>query len=261
MMAERLGGAIFNKTFGVQAMLSENRSLYSTCWPQGGSRVLQEPPANRANATQGKDISAMRSAKLAVPLSVLALLAVLAPAGAAQADTAATQAKTAAAQDTTYTCYPNTPFSFNVANTVVVNEQTTTTLADGTPIPGGLVAQSDPPFYPNVTSGQLVESFTNETTQKTIVRNVSGPNWFTYDPTPTVPGALATGTYVTTGTSYQLFGPLSEAALHAAGINEPTLVFTTGLLVMRFVVTQTGAYVTSFSLKGTQQNGCALLSG
>jgi hypothetical protein len=206
-------------------------------------------------------MSAMRSAKLAVPLSVLALLAVLAPAGAAQAKTAATQARTAAAQDTTYTCYPNTPSAFNVVNSDVVNKQTTTTIADGTPIPGGFTAQSDPPYYPNMTSGLLVESFTNETTQKTIVRNVSGPNWFTYDPTPKVPGALATGTYVTTGTSYQLFGPMSEAALHAAGINEPTLIFATGLLVMRFVVTQTGAYVTSFSLKGTQQNGCALLSG
>jgi hypothetical protein len=195
----------------------------------------------------------MKCAKLAVLLSVLALVAVVVPATAAQARTAA--------GDTTYTCYPNTPFAFNVANSDVVNKQVTTTLADGTPIPGGFVAQSDPPYYPTMTAGLLVESFTNETTQKTIVRNVSGPNWFTYDPTPKVPGALATGTYVTTGTSYQLFGPLSEAALNAAGIHEPTLVFTTGLLVMRFVVTQTGAYVTSFSLRGTQQNGCAELSG
>jgi hypothetical protein len=214
----------------------------------------------------------MRRATLAVLLPTLlptlTLLAVLTPAAATQAKTAATQAKTAAtqaktaaAQDTTYTCYPNTPFSFNVASSDVVNKQVTTTLADGTPIPGGFVAQSDPPSYPNVTSGPLVESFTNETTQKTIVRNVSGPNWFTYDPTPKVPGALATGTYVATGNTYQLFGPLSEAALKAAGIHEPTLVFTSGLLVMRFVVTQEGAYVTSFSLKGTQQDGCALLSG
>jgi hypothetical protein len=221
----------------------------------------------------------MNRAKLAALLSVLTLpvvtlLAVVAPATAAQAKTAAGQAKTAAAQaktaaaqaktaaqDTTYTCYPNTPFAFNVANSDVVNKQVTTTLPDGTPIPGGFVAQSDPPYYPTMTSGLLVESFTNETTQKTIVRNVSGPDWFTYDPTPKVPGALATGTYVATGITYQLFGPLSEAALHAAGIYEPTLVFTSGLLVMRFAVTQAGAYVTSFSLRGTQQNGCALLSG
>jgi hypothetical protein len=76
-----------------------------------------------------------------------------------------------------------------------------------------------------------------------------------------VPGALATGTYVATGTTAQLFGPMSETALAAAGIHEPTLAFVSGLLVMRFVVASTGPYVTSFSLHGTQQNGCALLSG
>jgi hypothetical protein len=142
-----------------------------------------------------------------------------------------------------------------------VNKQVTTTLADGTPIPGGFVAQSDPPYYPTMTSGLMVEKFTNDTTQKSIVRNTSGPNWFTYDPAPTVPGALATGTYVTTGTNSQLFGPRSEAALQAAGTPEPALVFTTGILVMRFVVDSSGAYVTSFSLHGTQQDGCVLLSG
>ena len=196
----------------------------------------------------------MRRAKLAVLVPILALLAVAAPATAAQAATSAAQA-------TTYTCYPGTPSAFNLSNSDVVNKQVTKTLADGTPIPGGFVAQSDPPYYPSMTAGPLVESFTNEATQKTIVRNVSGPNWFTYDPTPQVPGALATGTYVTTGTTYQLFGPRSEAAFKAAGIQEPTLVFTRGLLVMRFVIDQSGSYVTSFSLHGTQQDGCALLSG
>lgn len=198
----------------------------------------------------------MRHAKLAVFLPIAALFAVVVPATAAQAETAAT------AQDTTtYTCYPNTPAAFSVSSTDVVNKQVTTTLADGTPIPGGFVAQSDPPYYPTKTSGLLVDSFTNETTGKTIVRNVSGPNWFTYDPTPQLPGALATGTYVTTGTNAQLFGPMSEAALQAAGISEPTLVFTTGILVMHFAIDASGAYVTSFSLHGTQQNGCALLAG
>ena len=121
----------------------------------------------------------MRPAKLAVLLPIAALVAIVAPATAAQAKTAATAQAT-----TTYTCYPNTPAAFNVSNSDVVNKQVTTTLADGTPIPGGFVAQSDPPYYPSMTSGPLVESFTNETTGKTIVRNVSGPNWFTYDPTP-----------------------------------------------------------------------------
>jgi hypothetical protein len=202
----------------------------------------------------------MRRARLAVllPVAVLlpiaTLLAVVTPAAAAQATTAADQT-------VTYTCYPGTSAAFNVSFSSVVDDQTTTTLADGTPIPGGYVAQSDPPYYPNVTSGLLVQTFTNDTTGKSIVRDVSGPSWFTYDPSPTLPGALATGTYVATGTTAQLFGPMSEAALDALGIHEPTLVFATGLLVMRFAVDQSGAYVTSFSLKGTQQNGCALLAG
>jgi hypothetical protein len=204
----------------------------------------------------------MRRAKLVLLIPVVPLLALLAPAAAAQAATAGRQAATAADQaTTTYTCYPNTPAAFNIAVSNVVDKQTTTTLSDGTPIPGGFVAQSDPPNYPNVTSGQLVQTFTNETTGKSVTRNVSAPSWFTYDPTPTVPGALATGTYVTTGNNAQLFGPMSEAALHAAGIHEPTLVFESGLLVMRFVVVATGPYVTSFSLHGKQQNGCALLAG
>jgi hypothetical protein len=198
----------------------------------------------------------MRHAKLAVFLPIAALFAVVVPATAAQAKTAATAQAT-----TTYTCYPNTPAAFNVSTSNVVDKQVTTTLADGTPIPGGFAAQSDPPYYPTKTSGLLVSSFTNETTGKTIVRNVSGPNWFTYDPTPRVPGALATGTYVTTGTNAQLFGPMSEAALQAAGTSEPALVFTTGILVMRFAIDASGPYVTSFSLHGTQQDGCALLAG
>lgn len=199
----------------------------------------------------------MRHAGLAVLLPVAGLIAVAAPATPA----AAAQATTASAQAVTQACYPGTPFSFNVTFSTLVNTQVTTTLADGTPIPGGFRAHSDPPFFPNVTTGLLVQSFTNETTGKTIVRNVSGPNWFTYDPAPVVAGALATGTFIATGTTGQLFGPMSQAALEAAGIHEPTLAFPTGLLVMRFVITQTGAYVTSFSLKGRQQDGCALLAG
>lgn len=195
----------------------------------------------------------MRGATLAVLLPAVTLVAFVAPATAAQASAGADQ-------PVAYTCYPDTSAALTVTFGTVVNKQVTTTLADGTPMPGGFVAQSDPPFYPNVTTGKLVQSFTNETTGKTIVRNVSGPSWFTYDPAPTVPGALATGTFVATGTTGQLFGPMSEAALDAAGVHEPTLVFESGLLVMHFVIAQTGAYVTSFSLDGRQQDGCALLS-
>jgi hypothetical protein len=197
----------------------------------------------------------MRRAKLAVLLPIATLLAVVTPAAAAQAST------TTSDQTLTYTCYPGTSAAFNLAFPYVVDNQVTTTLPNGTPIPGGYVAHSDPPYDANVTSGLAIQNFTNETSGKTITRNVSGNSYFTYDPTPTVPGALATGTYVATGPTAQLFGPMSEAALNAAGIHEPTLVFTSGLLVMRFVVASTGAYVTSFSLRGSQQNGCALLSG
>jgi hypothetical protein len=211
----------------------------------------------------------MRRAKLVMLLPLAPLLGLVAPAAtahaaqAAQAATLGSQAATTSDQaaDTTFTCYPNTPAAFNIAVSNVVDKQTTTTLKNGTPIPGGFVAQSDPPNYPNVTAGQLVQTFTNETTGKSVTRNVSAPSWFTYDPAPTVPGALATGTYVTTGSNAQLFGPMSEAALQAAGVHEPTLVFESGLLVMRFVVVSTGPYVTSFSLHGKQQNGCALLAG
>jgi hypothetical protein len=197
----------------------------------------------------------MRRVKIAILLPIAALIAMVAPA-------ATSHAATTAQSDTTYTCYAGTPRAFNVEVTTVVNDQTTTTLADGTPIPGGLVAQSDPPNYPNVTSGLLVQTFVNETTGKSITRNVSGTYWFTYDPTPIVPGDLATGTYVTAGPNAQLFGPLSQAALSAAGTPEPTLVFTTGLLIMHFVIPSSGLpNVTSFTLRGTQQNGCVLLSG
>jgi hypothetical protein len=203
----------------------------------------------------------MKRGKLALLLPIAPLFALVFPAAAAQAAPADNHAATVSDQaTTTYTCYPNTPKAFDVTLGTVVNKQTTTTLADGTPIPGGLVAQSDPPNYPNVSKGLLIQTFTNAKTGRTITRNVSGPSYFTYDPTPIVPGALATGTFVSTGPTAQLFGPMSEAAFAAAGIHEPTLVFESGLLVMHFVVAPSGPYVTTFSLKGTQQNGCALLS-
>jgi hypothetical protein len=143
----------------------------------------------------------------------------------------------------------------------VESNQVTTTIPDGTPIPGGFVAQSDPPNFPSKTTGSDVASLTNETTQKAILNNEGGTSWFTYDPTPVVPGALATGTFVATGTTSELFGPKSEAALEAAGIHESAVVLVNGLLVTHFAVDQEGPYVTSFSLKGTQQDGCTLLAG
>lgn len=201
----------------------------------------------------------MRRVKFMMLLPSVTLLALVTPVAAAHAATTSTTAPT---QATTFTCYPNTPFSFTISNTTVSSNQMTTTIADGTPIPGGFVAQSDPPnFLPSKTTGSDVASFTNNKTGHTILHNEGGTQWFTYDPTPKVPGALATGTFVSTGTTSELFGPRSEAALEAAGIHEPALVLVSGLLVMRFAVDQSGPYVTSFSLRGKQQNGCALLAG
>jgi hypothetical protein len=190
-------------------------------------------------------------------LPVVTLVALVTPVAAAQATTGAA----APAQATAFTCYPNTPSAFTVSNSTVVNNQVTTTIADGTPIPGGFVAQSDPPNFPSKTTGSDVASLTNESTGHTIFNDEGGTSWFTFDPAPVVPGALATGTFVATGTSSELFGPKSEAALEAAGIHEPAVVLFSGLLVMHFAVDQEGPYVTSFSLNGTQQDGCALLAG
>lgn len=199
----------------------------------------------------------MRRVKFMMLLPIVTLLALVTPVAAAQASTGTAQPAQAAA----FTCYPNTPSAFSVSDSTVSSNQVTTTIADGTPIPGGFVAQSDPPNFPSVTTGSDVASITNETTGHTIFNHEGGSIWFTYDPAPQVPGALATGTFVSTGTTSELFGPKSLAALEAAGIHEPAVVLVNGLLVMRFAVDQDGPYVISFSLNGTQQDGCALLAG
>jgi hypothetical protein len=200
----------------------------------------------------------MRRAKFMMLLPVVTLIALVTPVAAAQATTSTT----APAQAAAFTCNPNTPSAFPVSDSTVSSNQVTTTIADGTPIPGGFVAQSDPPnFLPSKTTGSDVASITNETTGHTIFNHEGGSIWFTYDPTPQVPGALATGTFVSTGSTSELFGPKSLAALEAAGIHEPAVVLVNGLLVMHFAVDQDGPFVTSFSLNGTQQDGCALLAG
>lgn len=196
----------------------------------------------------------MRHLKIATLLSASALAAAVALPGAAHAATPRPQATT------THTCYPNTSRAYDYTSYAIVDKQRTTTLADGTKLPAGYVAQSDPPYYPTKTSGYLLDGFTNQTTQKTIKRVDDATGWFTYDPAPTVPGALATGTYISTGANAESFGPKSQAAFEAAGVHEPTLVFVRGLLVMHFVVDADGSYVTTFSLDGSQQNGCALLA-
>jgi hypothetical protein len=111
-------------------------------------------------------------------------------------------------------------------------------------LPGGILQLES---GTSLTTGSFVESFQNDVTlAPPIVRNVSGPNWVTFDP------ATGSGTFVGTGQNAFTFGPLSQA-----NTGEPGLVFTNGLVVLQF----TGNVVTSFSLSGTQINGCALLAG
>jgi hypothetical protein len=107
--------------------------------------------------------------------------------------------------------------------------QDVTTLADGTTI--------------QKVTGNLVVSFTNAVTGKTIVRNVSGPYTQTTHPD-------GTGMQVAEGRNFWTFGPISQG-----NTGEPGLVFTTGRVVLEFA---DGAG-TSFSVSGTQVNGCALL--
>jgi hypothetical protein len=168
----------------------------------------------------------------------------------------ATSARAAGADPT---CYAGTSNAFDFTVTNLVNNEKTVNLADGTPIPGGLVAHSsiNPPIPASRTTGSFVNRYTNETTGTAITRNISGPTWFTFDPTPTVPGAIATGTEVATGNNGNVFGPLSQANIH-----EPALTFTSGMLIIGFAVIPGHGFVaTSLSLNGTEEDGCALLAG
>jgi hypothetical protein len=88
-----------------------------------------------------------------------------------------------------------------------------------------------------------VLSFTNDSTGYSIVRNVSGPTTETDFPD-------GSETFIGRGVNWFGFGPNGQAAT-----GEPGLVFTSGLVAIR-----AGANGLSFSLKGTQVNGCTLLS-
>jgi hypothetical protein len=113
------------------------------------------------------------------------------------------------------------------------------TLADGTTI--------------TRTTGKLVVSFTNVGTGvgagTTIVRDVSGPTTFTARPD-------GTGTAVGEGNNWWTVGPASQGLIH-----EPGLLFTTGQAVFDFTAGTPLPVASSFSLSGTQVDGCALLAG
>jgi hypothetical protein len=163
--------------------------------------------------------------RIVIPgLLIATAVAVLAPAGSAQADR---------------TPVTFTPFTlranrcgFPIDIVAVTNNefQSMTTLADGTTV--------------TKITGNLVLSFTNTVTGKSIVRNVSGPTTETDRPD-------GTGTFVGLGPNWFAFGPVSQA-----NTGEPGLVFTSGLVTLQIG----GGAITSFSLSGTQENGCTLLA-
>ena len=88
-------------------------------------------------------------------------------------------------------------------------------------------------------------SWKNDITGKTIVRHLNGPSTETDYPD----GAR---TVVEEGNNFATFGPVSQM-----NTGEPGILFTTG----RAVVSGHGICAESFSLSGTQVNGCALLAG
>src|SRR5262245_16659994 len=114
----------------------------------------------------------MRRTKFMLLLPIVTLVALVTPVAAAHATTGTDSPAPAAAA--AFTCYPNTPSAFGVSNSTVSSNQVTTTIADGTPIPGGLVAQSAPPNFPSKTTGSDVARLTNESTQKSILNDEGG---------------------------------------------------------------------------------------
>ena len=170
-------------------------------------------------------------------LLIATAVAMLAPAGSAQAARTPVMDPLGSGTPNGSITLPNNRCAFSVKIGVVTNKefQDVTTLADGTTI--------------TKITGNLVLSFTNVETSKAIVRNVSGPTTETdhFD----AQGNFTGGTFVGLGPSWFGFGPISQG-----NTGEPGLVFTSGLATLGL-----GPHgVTSFSLNGTQKNGCTLLA-
>ena len=169
-------------------------------------------------------------------MKLLVLLVPLALAVPAAAEAAAAAPQQAAVDSPTpirtTTCFPNTSKAFTVNVFAVENKEkvTTTTSANG-----DVVIR---------TTGKLVLKFQNATTGKAIVRNVSGPTTETIHPDGSI---LFEGA----GNNWFGIGPQGQA-----NTGEPGLVFTSG----NVTVTVANRTVQTFSLKGHQENGCALLS-
>lgn len=132
--------------------------------------------------------------------------------------------------------------TFQIDIAVVTNNefQQVTTQADGT-----IVVRI---------KGNLVASFKNDATGKTVVENVSGPSTQSFTPSNSA-GTSGSGTFQGEGPSWFAFGPNSKK-----NTGEPGLVFTKGNVSTTFTVDNNVGTTQTFSLNGTQQNGCDLLS-
>jgi hypothetical protein len=95
--------------------------------------------------------------------------------------------------------------------------------------------------------GNLVLSFQNLSTGKTIQRNVSGPTTTTISPDG------KSGTETGGGNNWFTFGPNGQK-----NTGEPGLIFTSGNFAATFTTADNTAH--TFTLNGTQENGCTLLS-
>jgi hypothetical protein len=175
-------------------------------------------------------------------IGTIMAVALLGLPAAAEAATAAPLARTPVT-DPLHSGSPNGPImlpatrcAFPVDIAVVTNNefQDVTTLADGTTV--------------TKITGNLVLSFKNDTTGKTIVKNVSGPTTTTTNPDDS-------STFQGGGPNWLTFGPIGQA-----NTGEPGLVFTSGLVTVTSKIVNGLRTAQSFSLNGHQDNGCALLS-
>ena len=136
---------------------------------------------------------------------------------------------------------PNSPNTLraghNCAFAVTIAVVTNNELQNVTPLPDKSTVTK--------IKGNLVLSFENDTSGKTIQKNVSGPT------TETDSADGSTGTFQGEGPNWLAFGPHGQA-----NTGEPGLVFTDG----RVTVTFANGTAQTFSLHGTQENVCALLS-
>jgi hypothetical protein len=135
---------------------------------------------------------------------------------------------------------PNVLCPFAVDIIVVKNKETAIETVVTHKSDGSLVSDT------TLTTGPLILKFSNDSNPtKSITRDVSGSTVDVTKPT--------TETFVGTGSNWLGFGPGGQ---HNTG--EPGVVITHGLV--KLTINPTTHTVLTFSLKGSQENVCALLS-